>query len=126
MQATSLAPASFFRRVRAVAALSAGFAQALGYLVPAAREGPGRALCVALPLLALVAINVRGVKLGAGTVAVLLAAKLIPLGIVVAVGLLALEPARFQGILSLPVAGLAKAGLLLLFAYGGFEDTAAP
>src|SRR5262249_22780061 len=69
---------SFLGRVTAVATLSAGFAQALGYLVPAAREGTGRALWVALPLVALVAINVRGVKLGAGTIAVLLAPQLIP------------------------------------------------
>ncbi len=117
---------SFLGRVTAVATLSAGFAQALGYLVPAAREGPGRALWVALPLVALAAINVRGVKLGATTVAVLLAAKLIPLAVVVAAGLLALQPARFGGIFSFPAAGLAKAGLLLLFAYGGFENTAAP
>src|SRR5882724_5036344 len=105
---------SFLGRVTAVATLSAGFAQALGYLVPAAREGPGRALWVALPLVALAAINVRGVKLGAGTVAVLLAAKLVPLGVVIAVGLLALQPGRFQGMLAFPAAGLAKAGLLLL------------
>jgi len=117
---------SFLARITAVATLSAGFAQALGYLVPAAREGSGRALWVALPLVALVAINVRGVKLGAGTIAVLLAAKLIPLSAVVVAGLLALQPGRFQGVLSFPAAGLAKAGLLLLFAYGGFENTAAP
>jgi basic amino acid/polyamine antiporter, APA family len=117
---------SFFGRVTAVATLSAGFAQALGYLVPAVREGPGRALCVGLPLVALVGINVRGVKLGAGTVAVLLAAKLVPLGVVIAAGLPALEGGRFAGIFAFPAAGLAKAGLLLLFAYGGFENTAAP
>ncbi len=117
---------SFVGRVTAVATLSAGFAQALGYLVPAAREGPGRALCVGLPLVALVAINVRGVKLGAGTVAVLLAAKLIPLGVVITAGLLALQPEHFEGVFAFPAAGLAKAGLLLLFAYGGFENTAAP
>jgi basic amino acid/polyamine antiporter, APA family len=117
---------SFVGRVTAVATLSAGFAQAMGYLVPAARAGTGRALWVALPLLALVFINIRGVKLGAGTVAVLLAAKLVPLAIVVFAGLLAIEPQRFGGMLSFPAAGLAKAGLLLLFAYGGFENTAAP
>jgi len=117
---------SFLGRVTAVATLSAGFAQAVGYLVPAARAGAGRTLWVALPLLVLVAINIRGVKLGAGTVAVLLAAKLVPLAVVVFAGLLAIEPQRFGGMLSFPAAGLAKAGLLLLFAYGGFENTAAP
>jgi APA family basic amino acid/polyamine antiporter len=116
---------SFVGRVTAVAGLSAGFAQALGYLVPGAREGLGRALCVGAPLLALLAINVKGVKLGAGTVVVLLFAKLVPLAVLLAVGLLALEPGRFAGVFSFPASGLAKAGLLLLFAYGGFENTAA-
>ena len=117
---------TFLARVTAVASLSAGFAQALGYLVPAAREGIGRALWVALPLCVLVAINVKGVKLGAGTVVVLLFAKLVPLAIFLAAGLCALEGERFAGVLSFPAGGLAKAGLLLVFAYGGFENTAAP
>jgi basic amino acid/polyamine antiporter, APA family len=116
---------SFIGRVTAVAGLSAGFAQALGYLVPGAREGLGRALCVGAPLLALLAINVKGVKLGAGTVVVLLFAKLVPLAVLLAAGLVALEPERFAGVFAFPAGGLAKAGLLLLFAYGGFENTAA-
>jgi amino acid transporter len=116
---------TFLARVTAVASLSAGFAQALGFLVPAAREGVGRTLCIALPLLVLVAINVKGVKLGAGTVVVLLVAKLVPLAVFLAAGLTALESERFVGALALPAAGLAKAGLLLVFAYGGFENTAA-
>src|SRR6266446_8224404 len=93
---------SFLGRVTAVATLSAGFAPALGYLLPGAREGVGRALCVGLPLLALVAINIRGVKLGAGTVAVLLAAKLVPLAVFLAAGLVALEPQRFSGMVAFP------------------------
>src|SRR6266849_5097710 len=122
-------PGAAYLYTRAAFGEASGFA--VGWMsflgrVTAAREGPGRALWVALPLVALAAINVRGVKLGAGTVAVLLAAKLIPLAVVVAAGLLALQPARFGGIFSFPAAGLAKAGLLLLFAYGGFENTAAP
>jgi APA family basic amino acid/polyamine antiporter len=116
---------TFLARVTAVASLSAGFAQALGFLVPAARDGVGRALWIALPLLALTAINVRGVKLGAGAVVALLLAKLVPLAVFLAAGFTALESARFGGAVALPGAGLLKAGLLLVFAYGGFENTAA-
>lgn len=119
---------TWLARIASVASLSAGFAQALAYLVPGAAEGAGRAAAIVLPLAALVAINWIGVRAGARTAVVLVLAKLVPLAIFVAAGALAFSPAVFaaQPGASPGAGGLGEAALLLLFAFAGFENTPAP
>jgi amino acid transporter len=115
---------TFLTRVAALASLSVGLSQALGFVWPAVRSGAGRATAIALPLLVLTAINVRGVKAGARTAAVLLVAKLAPLSVLVVAGLPHVSRERLWQ----PVQGTAHLGevaLLLLFAYAGFENTGA-
>lgn len=120
---------TWLARVASVASLSVGFAQALGYLWPAAGEGLGRALAITLPLLALTAINYFGVEAGARTAVALVIAKVIPLVVFVGAGIFvaswsvaSAQPAPRAG----EPGGLGEAALLLLFAYAGFENTAAP
>ncbi len=117
---------TWLARVAAVASLSAGFAQALGYLWPGAEAGPGRAAAVVVPVLVLTALNVVGVAAGVGTAVVLVVSKLLPLLVFVGVGgLAALRfPALAQPVLE--PGGLGPAAVLLLFAYAGFENTPAP
>ena len=119
---------TWLARVSSVASLSAGFAQALGYLMPAAAQGTGRALAIVLPLAGLIAINLIGVRAGARTAVALVIAKLVPLAVFVAAGaiafsprVLAAQPGGGRGL-----EGLGEAALLLLFAYAGFENTPAP
>ena len=115
---------TFLTRVATLASLSVGLSQVLGFLWPAARSGAFRATAIAVPLLLLTAVNVRGVKGGARTAAGLLLAKLVPLLVFVVLGLPAVSRER----LFAPVPGKARLGevaLLLLFAYAGFENTAA-
>lgn len=117
---------TWLARVASVASLSVGFSQALGYLWPAASLGWGRALAISVPLLALTAINLVGVKSGVRTSVVLVFAKLAPLLLLVVAGIAA---APFGRALAGEVpagGGLGEAALLLLFAYAGFENTAAP
>jgi amino acid transporter len=113
-------------RVATVATLAVGFAQSIAYLLPGAAAGWGRAIAVALPIVALTAINVVGVRAGARTAVVLTVGKLAPLAIFIVVGLFAASwsGARAQA----PLHGyhLAEAAILLLFAYGGFENAPAP
>jgi basic amino acid/polyamine antiporter, APA family len=113
-------------RVASAAALSAGFAQALTGLWPGAGSGLGRAIAIAVPLLALTVINVAGIRWGARTAVVLVIAKVIPLLLLIMVGLFVIDWSRFVPMTAPPVAGLGEAALLLLFAYAGFENTAAP
>ncbi len=115
---------AWLARVVAVASLSVGFTQALSFLWPVLAGGAARTLAVSAPILALTAINVAGVRSGVRTSNLLVTAKLLPLGLFLIVGVMALaEPPATQ-----PPADpgrLGEAALLLLFAYAGFENTPA-
>jgi amino acid transporter len=121
---------TWLARVASAASLSAGFAQALSFLWAPAAEGWGRAAAVALPLLALTAVNVAGVRFGADTAVALVLAKSVPLVVFAAAGAAAFVPRTFLSqVATRGAAGAAELGeaaLLLLFAYAGFENTAAP
>ncbi len=112
-------------RVASVASLSVGFALALGYLVPAATSGFGRTMTIVLPIVVLTAINIFGVRSGVNTGVLLVLTKLLPLAVFVAVGIFAVSRSVAAGQVPLAGSGLGQAALLLLFAYAGFENTAA-
>ena len=116
---------TWLARVASVASLSVGFALALGYLVPAATSGSGRTLTIVLPIVVLTAINIFGVRSGVNTGVLLVLAKLLPLAIFVAVGIFAVSRSMAVGQVPLVGGGLGQAALLLLYAYAGFENTAA-
>src|SRR6185295_5120804 len=104
------------------------FARALGYLWPTANGGWPKALAIALPVLALMAINIVGVKSGVRTAVFLAITKTLPLLLFLIAGSLAFRSAVVATVEPVPftAGGLGKAALLLLFAYAGFENTAAP
>lgn len=116
---------TWLARVASVASLSVGFAQALGYLWPTVGAGMGRTLAISLPLLTLTAINLVGVKSGVRTAVFLALGKTVPLVIFIVAGLPHISAALAST--PTPVKGsIGEAALLLLFAYAGFENTAAP
>ena len=117
---------TWLARVSSVASLSVGFARALGFVWPAANVGVGRALSISLPVLALTAINVVGVKSGVRTAVFLAITKTLPLLIFVFVGIFYVSPALARSVQATNPGHLGDAVLLLLFAYAGFENTAAP
>jgi amino acid transporter len=117
---------TWLARVASVASLSVGFARALTALWPAAESGWGRAVAITLPLLALTAVNYVGVEAGAKTAVGLVLAKVVPLLVFVGVGLFAVSPDLALSQPATEEGGLTAAALLLLFAYAGFENTAAP
>lgn len=118
---------TWLARVSSVASLSVGFARALGYLWPAANQGTGKILSMILPLLVLTAINVVGVKSGVRTAVFLAITKTLPLVIFILVGLFFVSPGLATSVSPVRDSGsLGDAILLLLFAYAGFENTAAP
>jgi amino acid transporter len=115
---------TWLARVASVASLSVGFAQASSFLWPATSGGAGRAIAITLPVLILTGLNVVGVRSGVWAAVVLLIGKLVPLAIFVVFGLFAASAARVGS--QPPGDGsVARAALLLLFAYAGFENTAA-
>lgn len=117
---------TWLARVSSVASLSAGFALAVSFLWPAAIQGWTRALVITVPLVLLTWINVVGVKPGARLAASLTVIKLLPLFFFIIVGFFAIDTSLLKGITDIPsLDRLGEAALLLLFAYAGFENTAA-
>jgi basic amino acid/polyamine antiporter, APA family len=131
---------AWLARVASVASLSVGFAQALGYLWPGAGAGWGKVLAITLPVLALTVVNLAGIKAGVRMAVFLTVAKIVPLLVFLVAGTFAIlaEWQRHASSLGASLAGaaagsapvswprLGEAALLLLFAYAGFENTAAP
>jgi len=117
---------TWIARITAIAGLSVLFARAVGYLWPGARGGLGQQATVVLPLIALTWINVIGVKAGARTAVVLAWGKTLPLVLFVGVGVFFVSWGRVFPVPMPERGNFLKAALLVLFAYGGFENTSAP
>ena len=117
---------SWIARIASIAGLSVFFARAVGYLWPAAKSGLAQQATIVLPLLVLTWINVKGIKQGALTAVVLAWGKVLPLVLFVAVGLFWVDWGRVFPVPMPERANFMKAALLVLFAYGGFENTSAP
>ena len=117
---------TWIARITAIAGLSVLFARAVGYLWPGARGGLGQQATVVLPLIALTWINVIGVKLGARTAVVLAWGKILPLLLFVGLGVFFVSWGRVFPVPMPERGNFLKAALLVLFAYGGFENTSAP
>jgi amino acid transporter len=118
--------AFFLSRLAAGAAIGNAFAAYLGYLWPAAAKGPGRVAAITVLLAALAAVNVAGVRYGGWTVNVLTVAKLVPLLLFAAVGLAHADPERYSLLAWPESTPLKQASLLLIFAFGGFENASVP
>ena len=116
---------TWIARVTSTASLSVGFAQAVTAVWPAAGTSAGRALTIVGALIVLTAINVAGVKHGARTAVILVVSKVLPLLVLIGVGVFAIHWDRLTPVPMPDVEGLSGAALLLLFAYAGFENTAA-
>ncbi|HSS02562.1 MAG TPA: APC family permease [Kofleriaceae bacterium] len=113
-------------RLTAGAAIANAFVAYLATIDPALATGAGRFCAITLAIGALAAVNVYGVRQASSTVNLLTIAKLVPLAIFVAVGLFFVDTSRVA-LFSLPQAGsLRQAALLLVFAYGGFENANVP
>jgi amino acid transporter len=117
---------TWLARIASVASLSNGFALALGYLWPAASAGTGRIAVITGSIALLTWINVVGVKSGARTAVAFTIAKIVPLVVFVVAGVFVVDWGRVFPVPTPGTEGLGEATLLLLFAYAGFENTAAP
>jgi basic amino acid/polyamine antiporter, APA family len=116
----------FLSRLAAGAAIANALADYLGYLDPRLGTGGGRAAAIVVAIGGLAALNVRGVRPGSWAVNVLTVAKLVPLLLFVVAGLFVIDAGRVA-FLALPESGsLRQATLLLVFAYGGFENASVP
>lgn len=107
----------------AVAGVASAFAEGLATLVgvPAIRNPIIVATFVGLAL-----VNIRGVKQGTRLIVVLSVAKLLPLLVFVGVGVFFIQPANLAvGVMPEP-ASLARAAIILIFAFSGCESALVP
>jgi APA family basic amino acid/polyamine antiporter len=116
---------TWLSRVASIASLANGLVLASTPFWPAAAGGWARAGINSGVTLLLAWINVRGVKAGARTAVALAIAKMVPLMFFVVVGAWFIDRSRLT-LPAVPSGGaMGRAALLLLFAYGGYENTPA-
>jgi basic amino acid/polyamine antiporter, APA family len=93
----------------------------LGFYWPGATAGAPRALLISGIIAAIAAINIRGIRQSSVVVNLLTAGKLVPLAIFIVAGLFFMDWQRLTAGASLSLHGLSTSGLLLIFAFGGYE-----
>lgn len=116
---------TWLARLSSAAALWNGFAQALTFVLPEATEGALRLVVIALPLTFFCLVNLSGIQHTARLEVGLTVAKILPLLFLIVVGIPAIDSTLILPIAAPETAGLGSAAILLLYAYAGFENTAA-
>lgn len=113
-------------RLAGFASLTNLFVTYLALFVPGAGIGIPRTTIIAAMVAILSVINIVGVRASAMVTNVLTAGKLIPLFLLVATGLLFVDPQRYSFVAAPTYGSFSKATLLLVFAYMGFEGAVIP
>lgn len=117
---------TWIAKLSTVSSLAAFVPRVVGYLIPAANTGAGTLITSLVSIVLLTTLNLTGVKEGARAAVILTWGKLLPLALFVIVGFFFV---KWDRVLPMPMpsgANFNKAALLLLFAYAGFENIAAP
>lgn len=117
---------TWITRVTAFAANVNLLVSYLGFLVPAAQTGLGRALVITAIALGLTAVNVIGVRDTTKVGNILTFAKLTPLAVFVVAGVFYIRPEAFAAPVAPAFDQFSSGILLLLYAFVGFEMTAIP
>ena len=110
----------------AFAAVATVFADSLGALVPALGDQTVRMAVLVAVLALLAAVNVRGVRQGAGLNTVMTVAKLLPLLLLVAAGAFAVDASNLAIGQVRQADEVARASVLLIFAFAGLESALVP
>jgi amino acid transporter len=112
--------------VLAVAGVASALVASVALVIPAVQSGLGRFFLLVLIFLALAIINIRGVRAGAGTVASLTIAKLLPLLLFISVGLFFVRTEAISWSTWPDSTSVGQTVLLLIFAFMGVELALVP
>ena len=108
--------------ITAFAAVATVFIESLGAMVPFFASASGRAIGLTGAFTFLAAVNIIGVKHGNRLNTVMIVVKVLPLLVLVAIGVFAVEPANLA-IVEMPgAASIARTSIVLLFAFTGVES----
>jgi basic amino acid/polyamine antiporter, APA family len=116
----------WFTRVASWAAVINVLATALGFYLPALTAGWSRAALITALIVAIAGINIRGIRLSSVVVNTLTIGKLLPLVVFILVGLFFIDPSRLVPDHLPALSELSATGLLLIFAFGGYEVVPVP
>ncbi len=116
----------WFTRATSQASVANGIALALGYYWPLMTTGAGRASMLVILIVALAAINVRGIRQSAWLVNVLTVGKLVPLALFIVVGLFFIDLDRLVPLPAISTGEAATGALLLIFVFGGYDVVPVP
>jgi amino acid transporter len=116
----------WFTRAASQASVANGIALALAFYWPTMKEGAGRAILITALTLTLAFINSRGITQSAWLVNGLTVSKLVPLALFITVGAFFAQWGRLGPLPELTLDDAAAAGLLLIFAYGGYDVIGVP
>src|SRR5688500_8291755 len=111
----------WFTRAASWAAVVNVLVAALGYYWPAMTSGSPKIVLLASIVAVLAGINIRGIRQSSLVVNALTIGKLAPLVIFIAVGIFHVDPSLLTGGSTVSLASLSTSGLLLVFAFGGYE-----
>jgi amino acid transporter len=111
----------WFTRAASWGAVINVLASSLGYYWPALTTGWRRSLVISTLIAIITLINVRGIRLSSVVVNSLTAGKLLPLIVFIVAGVFAIDGARLVPDRALTLADVSASGLLLIFAFGGYE-----
>jgi basic amino acid/polyamine antiporter, APA family len=112
---------TWFTRTASLASVMNILISALGFYWPSITSGAMRLATMTLILIVVTGINLRGIKQSSFVVNVLTIGKLTPLVIFIAAGLFFIDPARLVPGDLPSLEALSATGLLLIFAFGGYE-----
>jgi amino acid transporter len=116
----------WFTRAASWAAVISVLATSLGFYWPSLTAGWPRGVLITSIIAAIAAINIRGIRQSSLVLNTLTVGKLLPLTVFIAAGLFFLDPARLAIDRPLAFADVSSTGLLLIFAFGGYEVVPVP
>jgi basic amino acid/polyamine antiporter, APA family len=116
----------WFTRAASWASVIHVLVSALGFYWPALTIGAPRTVVITLIIALLAAINVLGIRQSSLVVNVLTVGKLLPLAVFIVAGVFFVDWARLAPAAMPTAAQLSSTGLLLIFAFGGYEIVPVP
>lgn len=116
----------WFTRVASWAAVINVLVSSLGFYWPSIAVGLPRTALMATIIIILTAINIRGIRLSSFVVNLLTIGKLVPLVVFVVVGIFFVEWSRLRPGALPGATEVSASGLLLIYAFGGYEVVPVP
>ena len=115
-----------YTRVASWAAVINVLVSSLGFYWPSIATGVPRATLITTIIVLLTAINIRGIRLSSFVVNLLTFGKLLPLSVFVLAGIFFVDWSRLLPGPLPTVTALSSSGLLLIYAFGGYEVVPVP